>query len=55
MSEVAAIEYKVLVGESLISDKQLNDLGRERWKLITIVVGSDLQYYIYLSREKAGE
>lgn len=43
------VEYKVLMGDSLISEKQLNDLAAQGWRLVTIVEMAG-RFYIYFVR-----
>jgi hypothetical protein len=44
-------EYQVLQSSSLCTDKQLNDLNKEGWRLITIIQAG-IMYYFYFEREK---
>ncbi len=44
-------EYQVLTANSLINADQLNDLAKDGWRLIEIVV-VEYTYYFYFEREK---
>ena len=43
-------EYRILQANSLISEEQLNDLAKDGWKLVTIVL-VDYIYYFYFVKE----
>ncbi|MBU4260930.1 MAG: DUF2812 domain-containing protein [Proteobacteria bacterium] len=40
-------QYKILKADSLINEKQLNELAQEGWRLVTIVKDSDLFYFYF--------
>ena len=42
-------EHKVLAAETLISEQQLDELGRDGWELITIVQW-EKKFYFYFKR-----
>lgn len=43
------MEYKVLMGDSLISEEQLNDFAVQGWRLVTIVEMQG-RFYVYFVR-----
>jgi hypothetical protein len=46
-----SLEYKVLMALELISEEQLNELGRLNWQLCSIAQWNGV-WYFYLRREK---
>jgi len=45
-------QYKILQADSLINERQLNDLAQEGWRLVTIVKEGDL-FYFYFEKNKS--
>ena len=45
-----SFEYQVLEAQSLVTAEQLNDLAKQGWRLIEIVL-VDYRYYFYFEGE----
>jgi hypothetical protein len=43
-------EYRILQADSLINEKQCNELGEQGWKLVSIIL-TGIMYYYYFVRE----
>lgn len=46
-----SLEYKILSSNSLINEEQLNELAKDEWELVEVVV-VEYTYYFYFKRDK---
>ena len=46
-------QYKILQADTLINERQLNELAQEGWRLVTIVKNENLFYFYFEKRKPA--